>query len=53
MCPDISDYIGGCTERCSGDDECSDGQLCCPIGCGYECLDSVLNCSVSSCYNSS
>ena len=48
MCPNTTGLLGTCVIKCSNDDECSDGQLCCSNGCGRECLDPVLNCSVSS-----
>ena len=48
MCPNTTGLLGTCVIKCSNDDECSDGQLCCSNGCGRVCLDPVLNCSVSS-----
>ena len=48
MCPDVTNLSGTCDERCSSDDECSDGQLCCSNGCGHACMDTVLDCSVSN-----
>ena len=49
MCPNTTGLLGICVNKCSDDDECSDGQLCCSNDCGgSQCLDPVLNCSVSS-----
>ena len=53
MCPNVTGRVGACEDRCFDDDECSDGQLCCSNGCGHDCMDPVLDCSVSSYYNSS
>ena len=47
-CPNTTGLFGTCEERCSGDDECSDGQLCCSNGCGHACMDPVVDCAVSS-----
>ena len=51
MCPNTSGLIGTCDEKCSSDDGCSNGQLCCSNGCGHECMDPVLDCAVSNTIN--
>ena len=50
VCPPVRPgMVGSCAERCSGDDECDDGEKCCSNGCGHECTTTVkLNCAVSS-----
>ena len=48
MCPNTSGLIGTCDEKCSSDDGCSNGQLCCSNGCGHDCMDPVMDCSVSN-----
>ena len=58
MCPPASNNtLGTCNEACSGDSDCSDGQLCCSNGCGHECMSpdpcavsEIMNDDVISCY---
>ena len=47
-CPNTTGLFGTCDEKCSGDDECSNGQLCCSNGCGHDCMDPVVDCAVSN-----
>ena len=41
-CPKLPpNTFGICVERCSANDDCLKGQLCCSNGCGHECMDGV------------
>ena len=51
MCPNVTNLGGTCDERCSSDDGCSNGQLCCSNGCGHACMDPVVDCAVSNGYS--
>ena len=44
ICPYVAPSVTGtCSEMCSSDDDCGDGQMCCSNGCGRACMtpDSV------------
>lgn len=40
LCPksDSSDISGTCSESCTADDSCGDGEKCCSNGCGHSCV---------------
>ncbi|CAC5412867.1 unnamed protein product [Mytilus coruscus] len=55
-CPTIPiGTAGSCDEKCSSDDTCAPGQLCCSNGCGHECMGGALatpgSCDFNQCAN--
>ena len=45
-CPDPGTGFGTCITSCTDNSNCTNGQICCSNGCGYQCMTPVDPCAV-------